>query len=91
MRAQLVCANMDLMSEIQDRLLAEVSTAASELVATERQLAEVRDRLHAAIRAAGDPALSKEDRSGPSAIARASHHRYTREYVGELLKKATQP
>lgn len=91
MRAQLVCANMDLMSEIQDRLLAEVSTAASELVATERQLAEVRDRLHAAIRAAGDPSLSKEDRSGPSAIARASNHRYTREYVGEILKKAAQP
>lgn len=90
MRAQLVCANMDLMSEVQDRLLAEVSVAASELVATEKQLAVIRDRLHAAIRAAGDPALSKEDRSGPSAIARAAHHRYTREYIGELLKKAAQ-
>jgi hypothetical protein len=79
---------MDPMSEMQDRLLRDVGNAAHALIAAEREVDEHRRRLHEAIQAAGDPDLPVGDRSGPSAIARASHHRYTREYIGELLKKA---
>lgn len=67
-------------------LLREVGELADELIAAESQVEEIRKRLHAKIREAGDPALGKAEKSGPSAIARAGRHRYTREYVGTLLK-----
>lgn len=77
---------MDLMSEIRDRRLREVSELADQFIAAEAEVARIRELLHAKIREAGDPALAKEDKAGPSAIARASRHRYTREYVGNLIK-----
>lgn len=76
------------MGEVQDRLLAEVTEEADALVRAEQELDRIRKRLHAKIRAAADPALDTE-KSGPSAIARATRHRYTREYVGTLLKGKT--
>lgn len=80
------CANMDLMSEIRDRRLSEVGELADRLIAAEAEVTRIREQLHAKIRETGDPALDKEDKAGPSAIARASRHRYTREYVGNLIK-----
>ncbi|MUN41478.1 hypothetical protein [Actinomadura litoris] len=74
------------MGEIRDRLLNEVGDLAFQLIAAEAEVARIRERLHAKIREAGDPALGKDEKAGPSAISRASHHRYTREYVGNLLK-----
>lgn len=85
MTPQMVCANIGLMSEVQDRLLSEVGELATALVKAEEVVAEIRAQLHAKIREAGDPALGT-DKTGPSAIARATGHRYTREYVGSLLK-----
>lgn len=82
------CANMDLMSEVQERNARALRERADALVASEGETARLRDLLHQAIRDAADPALDEDDRMGPSAIARATGHKYTREYVTELLKKA---
>jgi hypothetical protein len=76
------------MGEVQDRLLREVGELADQLVDAEANLEKIRSALHAKIREAGDPALGKAEKSGPSAIARAMGHRYTREYIGTLLKSA---
>lgn len=81
---------MALMGEVQDRLLREVGELADEYIAAEAEADRIRKRLHAKIREAGDPALGEEEKSGPSAIARAARHRYTREYVGTLLKVETE-
>lgn len=82
------CANMDLMSEAQERNARVLRERADALAAAEGETARLRDLLHQAIRDAADPALDVDDRLGPSAIARATGHKYTREYVTELLKKA---
>jgi hypothetical protein len=84
------CANMAHMGEIQDRLLAEVGELASELMKAEEEVARIRALLHAKIREAGDKPNLGPEYSGPSAIARAAHHRYTREYVSDLLKKGKE-
>jgi predicted GIY-YIG superfamily endonuclease len=77
-------------SALRNRLLNDVSEATTALTDAEAQVERIRRRLHARIRAAGNPELG-EDRSGPSAIARAGRHRYTREYVGSLLKAEPPP
>ena len=75
------------MGDVQDKLLREVGELAKELVGAERNVEHIRVRLHAKIREAGNSALGDE-KSGPSAIARAADHRYTREYVSTLLKQS---
>lgn len=86
MAMRIRCANMDLMGEIRDRLLADVGELAGELIEAEREVARIREQLHAKIREAGDKVTIGDEAAGPSAIARASRHRYTREYVSSLIK-----
>ena len=77
---------MDPMSEVQEKHAAELAMRAAQLIAAEAEVAALRALLHQAIWDASNPALG-EDKMGPSAIARATGHKYTREYVTELLKK----
>ncbi len=77
---------MGRMGEVRNRVLHAIGEETRQLVEAERVLAQARERLHTLIRVAGNEALGKDEKAGPSAIARATAHRYTREYVGTLLK-----
>lgn len=88
MTRRMLCANMAPMGELRDRLLEEITVEAGDLVAAEEAVAKHRERLHTLIRVAGSEHVEKDERSGPSALARATGHRYTREYIGTLLKTA---
>lgn len=87
MRMRMLCANMEHMSDVQERIARELKERADALVEAQTKVAYLRELLHKSIRDAADPALGA-DKMGPSAIARATGHKYTREYVTELLKKA---
>lgn len=88
MALRIACANIGFMSGVRTRHEQQLAERAEALRAAEAYTEIARLQLHEAIRSAGDPALPAEDKMGPSAIARATGHKYTREYITELLKKA---